>query len=83
MHLAWLGAIGPAGVGEQGMGTFGFPRNVGAPVVSKEKPGWRYRVNNSRPGVAALSRAGAKPECNLGTGRAKETKHGGRGGRES
>jgi hypothetical protein len=29
-------------------------------------------VNNSRPEVAALSHAGAKPECNLGTGRAKE-----------
>jgi hypothetical protein len=61
-HWEWSGAIGPAGVGEQGIGTFGFPRNVGDPVVSKGKSGWRYRVNNSRPDVAALSHAGAKRE---------------------
>jgi len=40
---------GPAGGEEQGIGTGGFPRNVGDPVVSKENPGRRYRVNNSRP----------------------------------
>ena len=30
-------AIGPAGVGEQGKSTMGFPRNVGDPVVSIDK----------------------------------------------
>ena len=80
------GAVGredPAGVGEQGIGTLGFPRNVGDPVVSKGKPGGRYRVNNSRPNVAALGHAGAKVECDLGTGRTKETKRGGKGDRKS
>ena len=38
MHRVGSGAIEPAGVGEQGIGTIGFPRNVGAPVVSKGIP---------------------------------------------
>jgi hypothetical protein len=38
MHRVGSGAIKPAGVGEQGIGTWGFPRNVGDPVVSKESP---------------------------------------------
>ena len=38
----------------------GVPQERGSPCRLQGKPGWRYRVNNSRPGVAALSRAGSE-----------------------
>ena len=44
----WPGACDPAGVGEQGTFTSGFPRNLGGPSIFSEIPGGRYRVTNSR-----------------------------------
>jgi hypothetical protein len=39
----WPGACGPAGVEEQGIGTLGFPRNLGGPIFSSSSrigTGW-------------------------------------------
>jgi hypothetical protein len=76
------GALGPAGVGEQGIGTAGSPgtwETLSSPrTARREIPGDQLQAC-----AAALHRVGAKSECKLGTGRAKETKPGGKGGRES
>src|SRR5688572_572969 len=50
-------ALGPAGVGEHGIGTTGFPRNLGGPdrlpaITSREGD----RLTNPRPAVSALDR---------------------------
>lgn len=44
---AW--STGTAGVEEHGKSTEGFPRNVRDLAHPRPKPGWRNRVNNSRP----------------------------------
>ena len=41
-------------------------------------PGWRYRVNNSRPSGAALGAAGAKHECHRGTAKRRKRSAAGR-----
>ena len=83
-HREWPGVIGPAGVEEQGIGTIGFPRNVGDPVVSTLIIGsGRCLTQTSRPpvGVGPCGRyEGRRKEWYR---QAKETKCGGMSGRES
>ena len=45
------GARDPAGVGEQGTLTSGFPRDLGGPTVFSADPGRRHRVTNGTPPV--------------------------------
>ncbi len=46
--------IGPAGVEEQGIGTRGFPRNVGDPAVSAREP---RRMGKRKTAKSRLTRA--------------------------
>jgi RNA-directed DNA polymerase len=87
--MAW--PTGPAGVEEQGTSTWGFPRNLGIPVVSttragqgatgEENPG---PVASARPsggsGLHGRTRSTASPSWYR---QAKATKRGGMGGRDS
>src|SRR3954470_14370456 len=56
----WPGARDPAGVGDQGTFTSGFPRNLGGPVAFSASPGGRYRVTNSRPEADASGGPGSE-----------------------
>ena len=76
------GAVGPAGVGEQGKGTAGFPGNVGDPDASTH--GSRDRVGKETlTSHEAPSREGSKLKAQGWYRQAKETKCGGTGVRES
>jgi hypothetical protein len=77
------GAHDPAGVGEQGTLTSGFPRNLGGPAVFSAAPGRRYRVTNSRPAAGAPGGHGSETRVRPGYRQAKATKRGGTGDGES
>src|SRR4051794_12761042 len=61
----------------------GFSRNLGGPVASTANPGRSYRVTNSRPVVGASGGQGNETRVRPWYRQAKETKRGGKGGRES
>jgi hypothetical protein len=54
------GRIGRPGSKTMCKRELGFPRNLGAPVVPTESPGWGYRVTNPRPAAAARSDGGSE-----------------------
>jgi len=73
---------GPAGVGELGIGARGFPRNLGDPTVSTDMR--RGAAAAKAPGPAAgVGPRGSEHRRTSGNRQAKETKAGGKGGRES
>ena len=49
-----------------------FPRNLGAPVVSLENPGWRHRVTNSRPRRRTCPPRSEQNKCNRGTAKRRK-----------
>lgn len=70
-------AFGPAGVGEQGIGTEGFSRNLGGPdrlPANESRDG--DRTMNPRPAVGALDRWERNDGRDVGYCRAKETERG-------
>jgi hypothetical protein len=79
----WPGACDPAGVGDQGTFTSGFPRNLGGPFVFSVDPGGRYRVTNSRPVADASGGHGSETRVRPGYRQAKATKRGGTGDGDS
>ncbi len=79
--MAWC--VGPTGVEEQGEYTSGFSRNLRGPTVSTGIPGRSYRANNSRPAAGTLGSGGSETRVYSWYRHAKETKHGGTGGRAS
>jgi hypothetical protein len=62
----WPGAHDPAGVGEQGTLTSGFPRNLGGPFTFSVDPGRRDRVTNSRPVAGASGDRGSETRMRPG-----------------
>src|SRR5262249_54000577 len=84
-HRILPGALGPAGVGEQGVGAGGFSRNLGGPESSPcvtIRTGDRMR--NPRPAVSALDRRERNDRRSARYRQAKATKRGERGaGRRS
>ena len=79
----WPGARDPAGVGEQGTLTSGFPRNLGGPFAFSANPGGRYRVTNSRLVAGAPGGHGNETRVQPGYRQVKATKRGGTGDGES
>src|SRR5262245_8120780 len=77
--------VGPAGVREHGIGTGGFPRNLGRPAVSAStisgSGGWPDR--NTPGPKPASGLAGANTGARGSNRTAKETKWDGKDGRES
>jgi len=84
-HVVMAWRVGPAGVGEQGRGTVGFPRNVGDPVVSTLDPERGNRSRAQKPLARGVARHAAGSEASVPGGyrQAKATKRGGMGDRES
>ena len=62
---------------------WGFPRNLGAPVVSTEEARTGYRVINPRPDVVARNDGGSETCVIPWYRQTKETKRGEMGGRKS
>jgi hypothetical protein len=78
----WPGAVVPPG-SESRARSRRSPGNLGGPAISSVSPGRRYRVTNSRPGVAAPGGGGSETRVQPGYRQVKATKRGGRDGGES
>ena len=76
---------GPAGVREQGIGTGGFPRNLGRPTVSASTTTgpWGWPDRNTPGPKPASGLAGANTGARGSNRLAKETKWDGKDGRDS
>jgi hypothetical protein len=76
------GGLDPTGVLEQGMGTLGFPRNVGGPVVSRPQHPDGGQPERTQPLAARVrARRGAeRRQAQGGYRQAKATKRGGMDG---